>query len=152
MPGFLKTLFKPNKKDHRQSGPLPPGVSFSPTSPTSNNQSQDEIANLALILRDKLQHGTPNPSALVEQLRGQTDDPREMERLMQALKLVAGEDGRVSPFPTSDAASSSHAGMSRSRSRRSGRGGSSGSGGSDQWITTYEACANALGGLKLAMR
>ena len=132
MPNFLKSLFKPSPPNQSRSshgGPLPPGVEFSPVSPSRELQD-DEIEAIASRLRNHLVSRT-----------GEGED-RTMARLLDLL-----EESKVTPFRDSKRDSRlDRAGDSTSTPRK-GNGRKRGAGEDGQWKGAMMACTECLGTL-----
>ena len=131
MPNFLKSLFKPSPpKQPRSShgGPLPPGVEFSPLSPSRELQD-DDMEAIASRLRNHLVSRT-----------GEGDGDQTMARLLDLL-----EESKVTPFRDSKRDSRlDRAGDSTSTPWK-GKGRKRGAGEGGQWNGAMTACTEGLG-------
>ena len=145
MPSFLKSLFKPSpSRRSRPSGPLPPGVDFSPPADHSN-LSTDELAALTQMLQDRLGDGRGGSrdsvlQAIRDHPQGGEDTVRQLTAVLQGTRL--SRDTMISPNH-SDPGSSSGRGSVRGHRARGGR--TARGGEQDQWGQAVDACSLALG-------
>ncbi len=101
MPGFLKSLFKPEQaRPTRRAGPIPPDLEFSPT-PSKLELRDEELQVLADILRRHLAiRGETGHNGDVSDMPREGEEDGTMTKLLDLLEQIRDtrEERKVTPF------------------------------------------------------